>query len=120
MSEQESDTADRERPDETGRHDGASRQRDTSPRTKAVPHPRGPIPIGAPRPMCSRVTTSTAGLLARGSPPLRRLPRLPGGLPVASVALGSPPTVAGAATASSPKALTVFPFDPRGEPSVEQ
>jgi SAM-dependent methyltransferase len=38
---------------------------------------------------------------------------------VAQLALGSPLTVAGAATASDFSILTVFPFDPRGEPSRE-
>jgi hypothetical protein len=34
----------------------------------------GAISIGAPRPMCPRVTTSTAGLLARGSLPCAAFP----------------------------------------------
>src|SRR5690242_13260991 len=57
-----------------------SRQRDTSPRTEAVPQIAGTIPIGAPRPMRPRVTTLTAGLLARGSPPCAAFPGLSSGL----------------------------------------
>src|SRR6185437_4943034 len=61
----------------------------------ARPQERVPVSIGAPRPMCSRVTTAMAGLLARGSPPCAAFPAFTSGV----VALGSPLTVAGAAAA---------------------
>jgi len=61
---------------------------------------------GAPR----RVTTeSTAGLLARGSPPVTAFPGL---FPVA-IGTGSPLTVAGAAAALEQSFRTAFPVRSR-------
>jgi hypothetical protein len=55
----------------------------------------GSATIDTPRPMCSRVTTVTAGLLARGSPPFVAFPR-PENLS-GTMTKDSPLTVAGAA-----------------------
>src|SRR5271154_2454074 len=67
--------------------------------------------IGSPRPRSA--ARAMAGLLARGSTTDADLP----GFPVIMSGVVSPLTVAGAATASALWACTVFPFDPRREPS---
>jgi hypothetical protein len=58
----------------------------------------GSADVSAPRPTCSRVTTTTAGLLARGSLPSAAFPGQR--FPVALMTEDSPLTVAGAAADS--------------------
>src|ERR1700761_3555398 len=75
---------------------------------------RSPRPkIGCTNGRMLRIRRAMAGLLAHGSTTDADLP----GCPVIMSGVVSPLTVAGAATASSVAALTVFPFDPRREPS---
>src|SRR5579875_3829690 len=91
--------------------------RHREPKFSPLPHPRQLlIPIGAPRPMCSRVTTAMAGLLARGSLPCAAFPvsQWHIGARLAAYSCGGS---CGFGLHPEEESLTAFPFNPRREPS---
>jgi hypothetical protein len=76
------------------------------------------LPIGTPRPTRPRLTTVMAGLLAHGSPPCAAFPAFASGMRDARLTAYSCGGSHGIDRACFQDGLTVFPFDPRREPST--